>query len=252
MQNQTVPLSEMKTAKTKNKVYLLYTHVHNHWENFNLESMSSCCLMVIFCLFSLPQRFVKMAVWTEEGAWLPTDVFVRTASPEPSVREVMNPTQLFSPPPLHPTSIPLSISSTFQTRCCFCCFRTGFQISTCDFCKNVTPRWSFCRFLWLVGHAARCKNSVCRRPFVCQAQVQKWPLFSTSALKRHSGERNYAVIVHCLVTEDLPSSCGCFLAYVSKDSPVYKHTQSTGNQCCVWGERSCARACSRACCSSDL
>lgn len=50
--NRAPKLNENNQKKKPPKVYLLYTHVHNHWENFHLESMSSCCLMVIVCLFS--------------------------------------------------------------------------------------------------------------------------------------------------------------------------------------------------------
>lgn len=47
--------------------------------------------LFVFLSFLL-QRFVKMAVSTEEGVWLPTDVCVPMASPGLSVREVMSAT----------------------------------------------------------------------------------------------------------------------------------------------------------------
>lgn len=96
-----------------------------------------------------------------------------------------------------------------------------------------------CCFMWLLSHASSRRNVVCCGAFACQASAQKWPLFSTSALKWCSGECNAFRSVHCLWTEDLPFSCGCYLAHVSKGSKVYKLTQ-TG----VWVK--CAQVC--ACC----
>lgn len=93
-------------------------------------------------------------------------------------------------------------------------------------------------FLWLktilLSHATGSRNVVCCGTFACQAWAQKWPLFSTSALKQRSGECNVFLNVRCLLTEDLPTSCGCSLAHVSKASKVYKHTQTESGLRCVW------------------
>ncbi len=107
-----------------------------------------------------------------------------------------------------------------------------FESHMCCFCENVTRCWMvvvFCDRRWfLLSHASGSRNAVCCGTFACQAWAQKWPLFSTSALKRCSGECNVFLNVRCLLTEDLPTSCGCSLAHVSKDSKVYKHTQTEG------------------------
>lgn len=77
--------------------------------SFRCSVMSKKCLTDdCFSCFSLvcafPQRSVKMVVSMEEGVLLLTDVCVRTASPEPSVREVMSATQPFSTlPNTYPT-----------------------------------------------------------------------------------------------------------------------------------------------------
>lgn len=94
----------------------------------------------------------------------------------------------------------------------------------------------FCFFDWrqfLLSHATGSRNAVCCGTFAFQAWAQKWPLFSTSALKQRFGECNVFLNVSCLLTEDLPTSCGCSLAHVSKGSKVYKHTQTGGSLHCV-------------------
>ena len=79
---------------------------------------------------------------------------------------------------------------------------------------------------FLLSHATGSRNVVCCGTHASEAAAQEWPLFSTSALKLRSGECNVFLNMHCLSGEDLPTSCGCSLAHVSKGSKIYKHTQT--------------------------
>lgn len=168
-----------------------------------------------------------MAVWMEDGVWLPTDVCVPMASPELSVREVKNAT------------MPLTLHHTVCTAVVLKATRAALEKTWC---------WMavvFCdcgRFL--LRHAVRSRNVVCCGTFACQAWAQKWPLFSTSALKRCSGECNVSLNVCCLLTEDLPTSCGCSLAHVA---PKYTSTRKPRAACPVFVTETCTHAAVRVC-----
>ena len=158
--------------------------------------------------------------------------------------------------------ITLSPCSTFTTYYC----RSGFQSRTCCFRKNVTRSWMavvvffffFDQKQFLLSHATDSRNAVCCGTHACEARAQNWPLFSTSALKRRSGDSNVFLNVCCLLTEDLPTSCGCSLAHISKGSKIYKHTQTWGGlRCfCEWTVRVCRHVfcvgARRGCGSDDL
>lgn len=52
---------------------------------------TSACVRRAMWETTVDNRYVKMAVLMEEGAWLPTDVYARTASPELSASETIAP-----------------------------------------------------------------------------------------------------------------------------------------------------------------
>lgn len=186
-----------------------------------------------------------MAALTEDGVWLPTDVCAPTASLGLSVREVTGARAAVLSISPHSSHLTLPLCSTFTTHS----RSSVFFFHTCCRCEHVTRCWMAVVFCdWrrlLLSHANGSRNVVCCGTFACWAWAQKWPLFSTSALKRCSGECNVFLNVHCLLTEDLPTSCGCSLAHVRKGSKVYKHTQTEGClRCdCEWNVRVCRRMC---------
>lgn len=159
-------------------------------------------MFLMLCVF--PQRSVKMVVSMEEGVLLPTDACVHTASPGPSVREVMSATQQFSAVlNTYPTVNSSLQYRWFRTHCCWSAF----------FFNTWHVEWLFyvsCHWLEEYG--------------LLWNMWRNYNFFSTSALRRRTWEWDAAF--KCLLAKDLPSSCGCFLAHGKKGSKIYKHTQA--------------------------
>lgn len=115
---------------------------------------------------------------------------------------------------------------------CHCSPRWGrlvFKATNAAFLvKNVARCWIGAGFMakdkwFLLSHAIGSRNAVCCGTFTCQNWAQKWRFFSTSVLKRCSGEVKGSLIVCCLLTKDLQNLLWLFSGTCG--SKVYKRTQ---------------------------
>lgn len=163
--------------------------------------------------------------------WLPIDVCVPTASLGLSVREVMSTTLhyiAFLPLILHHAvssalhSLRVKWFSKPHVHSCECDLMLygGLLFVTEDDSCLVMPT---ALGMWFVVEHLHVKLRL--RSDHCFPH-----LLSNNALGK---VMSVSVTDRCLLTEDLPTSCGCSLAHVSKGSKVYKHTQTEGRLHCV-------------------